>query len=66
MKTKALFLWIAVSACVGLLSGVTPAKAQEKGVVVEVEDKLLFHRQMLDKYTNRQMHDLTAYLVTLK
>jgi peptidyl-prolyl cis-trans isomerase SurA len=35
MKTKALFLWIAVSACVGLLSGVTPAKAQEKGVVVE-------------------------------
>jgi cytochrome c oxidase cbb3-type subunit III len=38
----------------------------QKGVVVEVEDKLLFHRQMLDKYTNRQMHDLTAYLVTLK
>ena len=38
----------------------------EKGVTVEVEDKLLFHRQMLDKYTNQQMHDLTAYLVTLK
>jgi cytochrome c oxidase cbb3-type subunit III len=38
----------------------------EKGVAVEVEDKLLFHRQMLDKYTNQQMHDLTAYLVTLK
>jgi cytochrome c oxidase cbb3-type subunit III len=38
----------------------------QKGVAVEVEDKLLFHRQMLDKYTNQQMHDLTAYLVTLK
>jgi cytochrome c oxidase cbb3-type subunit III len=38
----------------------------EKGVTVQVEDKLLFHRQMLDKYTNQQMHDLTAYLVTLK
>src|ERR1700759_2092859 len=37
----------------------------EKGVVVQVEDKLLFHRQMLDRYTNQQMHDLTAYLVTL-
>jgi cytochrome c oxidase cbb3-type subunit 3 len=40
--------------------------AVEKGVTVHVEDKLLFHRQMLDKYTNQQMHDLTAYLVTLK
>jgi mono/diheme cytochrome c family protein len=40
--------------------------ALQKGVAVEVEDKLLFHRQMLDKYTNQQMHDLTAYLVTLK
>jgi cytochrome c oxidase cbb3-type subunit 3 len=40
--------------------------ALEKGVGVNVEDKLLFHRQMLDKYTNQQMHDLTAYLVTLK
>jgi mono/diheme cytochrome c family protein len=38
----------------------------QKGVEVQVEDKLLFHRQMLDKYTNQQMHDLTAYLVTLK
>jgi cytochrome c oxidase cbb3-type subunit III len=37
-----------------------------KGVAVQVEDKLAFHRQMLDKYTNQQMHDLTAYLVTLK
>jgi cytochrome c oxidase cbb3-type subunit III len=40
--------------------------ALEKDVKVQFEDKLLFHRQMLDKYTNTQMHDLTAYLVTLK
>jgi len=40
--------------------------ALQKGVAVELEDKLVFHRQMLDKYTNHQMHDLTAYLVTLK
>jgi small nuclear ribonucleoprotein (snRNP)-like protein len=38
----------------------------QNGTKVEVEDKLLFHRQMLDRYTNQQMHDLTAYLVTLK
>jgi mono/diheme cytochrome c family protein len=40
----------------------------EKGLEVhlEREEKLLFHRQMLARYTNQQMHDLTAYLVTLK
>ena len=38
----------------------------DKGVKVQMEDKLVFHRQMLDQYTNTQMHDLTAYLVTLK
>ena len=32
----------------------------QKGTQVQVEDKLLFHRQMLDKYTNQQMHDLTG------
>jgi cytochrome c oxidase cbb3-type subunit III len=36
------------------------------GVKVQMEDKLVAHRQMLDQYTNTQMHDLTAYLVTLK
>jgi len=40
--------------------------AMAKGVKVVVEDKLVFHRQMLDKYTDKQIHDLTAYLVTLK
>jgi cytochrome c oxidase cbb3-type subunit III len=38
----------------------------EPGVKVNVEDKLLFHRKMLEKYSDAQIHDLTAYLVTLK
>jgi cytochrome c oxidase cbb3-type subunit 3 len=38
----------------------------DKGVKVQTEDKLVVHRQMLDQYTDTQMHDLTAYLVTLK
>jgi len=38
----------------------------EPGIKVNVEDKLVFHRQMLEKYTDAQIHDLTAYLVTLK
>jgi len=35
-------------------------------VKVELEDRLVAHRQLLDKYTDRDMHDLTAYLATLK
>ena len=38
----------------------------QKGVKVDVEDKLAFHRRMLQRYTDAQVHDLTAYLVTLK
>jgi cytochrome c oxidase cbb3-type subunit 3 len=46
--------------------GVYHSIAIEKGVKVDVDDKLVFHRQMLDKYTDTEMHDLTAYLATLK
>lgn len=35
-------------------------------VKVQLEDKLVAHRELLDKYTDKNMHDLTAYLVTLK
>ncbi len=35
-------------------------------VRVELEDRLTAHRQLLDKYTDADMHNLTAYLVTLK
>jgi cytochrome c oxidase cbb3-type subunit 3 len=36
------------------------------GVKVELEDRLVGHRQLLERYTDKDMHDLTAYLVTLK
>ena len=39
---------------------------RKPGVKVEVEDKLAAHRRLLDKYTDADMHNLTAYLVTFK
>lgn len=35
-------------------------------VKVEVEDRLIGHRQLLDKYTDADIHNVTAYLTTLK
>jgi mono/diheme cytochrome c family protein len=35
-------------------------------VKVEVEDRLVGHRALLPKYTDADIHNLTAYLVTLK
>ena len=35
-------------------------------VEVEVEDRLAGHRQLLEQYTDADIHNLTAYLVTLK
>jgi cytochrome c553 len=37
-----------------------------EGLKVEIEDRLAAHRQLLDKYTDADMHNLTAYLATLK
>jgi cytochrome c oxidase cbb3-type subunit 3 len=37
-----------------------------ESVKVELEDRLAGHRQLLDKYTDADMHNLTAWLVTLK
>ena len=37
-----------------------------EGLKVELEDRLAGHRQLLEKYTDADMHNLTAYLVTLK
>lgn len=37
-----------------------------EGLKVDLEDHLVGHRQLLDKYTDADMHNLTAYLVTLK
>jgi len=47
-------------------SGDFHSYALGKGVKVEVEDKLAVHRELLDRYTDADMHNLTAYLVTLK
>jgi cytochrome c oxidase cbb3-type subunit 3 len=33
---------------------------------VEVDDPLAAHRAMLQQYTDREIHDMTAYLVTLR
>lgn len=38
----------------------------KSSVKVEVEDKLQGHRAVLPKYSNADIHDMTAYLVTLK
>ena len=37
-----------------------------EGLKFELEDRLVGHRQLLEKYTDQDMHNLTAYLVTLK
>ncbi len=37
-----------------------------EGLKVEIPDRLAAHRQLLDKYTDADMHNLTAYLATLK
>jgi cytochrome c oxidase cbb3-type subunit III len=36
------------------------------GLKVEMEDRLVGHRQLLSKYTDANMHNLTAYLTRLK
>ena len=36
------------------------------GVKVSVEDTLAGHRKLLDQYTDADMHNLTAFLATLK
>jgi hypothetical protein len=36
------------------------------GLKVQLEDRLAGHRQLLEKYTDADMHNLTAWLVTLK
>ncbi len=38
----------------------------DAGVKVVVEDRLAAHRALLDKYTDSDMHNVTAYLASLK
>ncbi len=39
---------------------------RSRNTKVELEDRLAAHRRLLDRYTDADMHNLTAYLVTLK
>ncbi len=36
------------------------------GVTVEVRDPLAAHRELLDQYTDEAIHDVVAYLWTIK
>ena len=40
--------------------------ARQPGVRVEVRDPLAAHHELLDQYTDKNMHDLTTYLLTLR
>jgi len=37
-----------------------------EGIRIEIPDPLAAHRQMLDKYSDADVHNMTAYLATLK
>lgn len=39
---------------------------RDNGVVVHVEDSLQTHRELLDRYTDQNIHNITTYLATLK
>jgi cytochrome c oxidase cbb3-type subunit 3 len=47
-------------------SGDSHAFTRGPGVVVAVTDPLAQHHELLDRYTDDDMHNLTAYLATLK
>jgi len=50
-----------------LADGTTRSFRRTGGVPrVDVRDPMKTHRDMLAAYTDKDMHDVTAYLVTLK
>ena len=44
------------------------ARFRRKGELpkMEIQDPMKAHKDLLPKYTDKDMHDVTAYLVTLK
>jgi hypothetical protein len=46
--------------------GATPTIRRGPGVKVEKTDPLAFHVELLDRITDKNMHDVVAYLETLK
>jgi cytochrome c oxidase cbb3-type subunit 3 len=52
---------------VGLVDGTQRTFRREGNVPkIEIHDPMKAHRDMLATYTDKDMHDVTAYLVTLK
>ena len=49
-----------------LADGTPKTFRQEEGLKVEVHDPLQPHRDLLPTYNDTEIHNLTAYLVTLK
>ncbi len=47
-------------------SGAYRSFALAPNITVKVEDKLAAHRELLDRYSDSDMHNLTAYLASLK
>jgi mono/diheme cytochrome c family protein len=47
-------------------SGAVHSINRDEGVKVEIEDRLKAHRTLLDQYSDADIHNVTAYLVTLK
>jgi cytochrome c oxidase cbb3-type subunit III len=47
-------------------SGEYHSWTRSEGVTVAVKDPLLAHRELLDRYSDQDMHNILAYLVTLK
>ena len=52
---------------VGLADGSVRTFRREGDVPnVEIHDPMKVHRDLLTEYTDKEIHDVTAYLVTLK
>lgn len=47
-------------------SGAYHSWARAAGIKIQIEDPLAAHRELLQKYTDDEMHNLLAYLVKLK
>ena len=47
-------------------SGEYHSWTREDGLKVEVRDPLAGHQELLKRYTDAEMHDVLAYLVTLQ
>jgi cytochrome c oxidase cbb3-type subunit III len=47
-------------------SGTYLSFSRTEGIKLDIRDPLAAHQELLTKYTDADMHNLSAYLVTLK